>query len=154
MNRRLFIVIIGLTLFLDQLTKISAVNFLNSPVKVLGDFIKLNLVYNYRGLFGLGFGPGIFYFLLPLIGILLVLYLTLKTKESSHLRSYALILGGALGNILDRIRLGKVVDFIDIGIKDLRWPTFNFADFFIVVGIILLFAKEIFKHKSRGREAK
>ncbi len=62
----------------------------------------------------------------------------LKVKRKIHQFAYGLILGGAVGNVSERIIRGKVTDFIDMGIKNLRWPTYNLADLFIIVGILLL----------------
>ena len=60
-------------------------------------------------------------------------------RESRLLRfALTLVLGGAVGNIIDRFRLGEVIDFFDFGIGTLRWPVFNFADSFVTVGILLL----------------
>ncbi len=60
-------------------------------------------------------------------------------RENRLLRfALTLVLGGALGNIIDRLHLGAVIDFFDFGIGDLRWPIFNFADSFVTVGVFLL----------------
>ena len=56
-----------------------------------------------------------------------------------------MILGGAVGNVIDRIRLGKVVDFLDLHIKDLHWPAFNIADSAITVGILIFIYHLLFK---------
>jgi signal peptidase II len=63
--------------------------------------------------------------------------------------SLSLVLGGALGNIVDRLHLGEVVDFFDFGIGDLRWPVFNLADTFVTVGILLL----VFAYSRQKKEA-
>jgi len=62
------------------------------------------------------------------------------------------LLGGTLGNLLDRLRLGYVIDFVDVGVGDLRWPSFNVADSSFVVGILILSIYLFLTDPSRGRE--
>ena len=77
----------------------------------------------------------------------MIVYLYLKTPQDYlFLRSgLTLILGGAAGNVVDRIRLGKVVDFLDLHINDLHWPAFNIADSAITVGIFIFGFHLLFK---------
>lgn len=72
--------------------------------------------------------------------LLVVLFFFLRAGRGARLElfSYAFILGGALGNIIDRLRLGYVVDFLDVFVKTWHWPTFNVADSCITVGVLLL----------------
>ncbi len=118
--------------FLDQVTKAWAEDLPRSTVVNLG----FNLSHNDGLIFG---------FDLPLWGIyaltagilLLGVYTVIENKlwqKKSHLFPLALILAGAIGNLIDRIRLGYVVDFIQV----YWWPTFNLADIFIVIGVFLL----------------
>ena len=117
MRIRLFLLISAIGLFLDQITKLSIQkNLIPYHTKpLIGDILRVTLVYNPRGIFGLPFGSAYAHFILQLIGIAIVIFFALRTKAFFYLFSYALILGGAAGNLLDRIRLGKVIDFIDIG---------------------------------------
>jgi signal peptidase II len=150
MRIRLFLLISALALFFDQLTKQLVIAILEpaQTQPIIGNLVRFTLVYNPRGLFGMpigsALGSGLSYYVLPILGIAIVIYFAIRTKSYFYLFSYALILGGAVGNLWDRIRLGKVIDFIDIGIKNLRWYIFNLADLYIVVGIIMLLAAEIF----------
>jgi signal peptidase II len=77
---------------------------------------------------------------LAIMALLIVTYFFLRTPGRQHLEltAYAFILGGALGNIIDRLRLGFVVDFLDVYIKSQHWPTFNVADSCITIGVLLL----------------
>jgi signal peptidase II len=77
---------------------------------------------------------------LAIIALMIVAYFFLRTPGNQRLEltAYALILGGALGNIIDRLRLGYVVDFLDAYIKSQHWPTFNCADSCITIGVLLL----------------
>ncbi len=152
MRIRLFLLINAVGLFLDQITKLliqkTLIPYQTKPI--IGDILRVTLVYNPRGIFGLPFGSPYAHFILQLIGIAIVIFFAIRTKAFFYLFSYALILAGAVGNLWDRIRLGKVIDFIDIGIKNFRWYTFNLADFFIVVGIIMLIFAEIFRSKPEA----
>jgi signal peptidase II len=115
----------------------------NLPVvgemRVIGDFLRFHLVYNYYGIFGFSIGDGfLIRYLLPILAIGFVVFLALRAQSHFSLFVYGLTLGGALGNIFDRLLYGRVTDFIDIGIGRWRWYTFNLADAFLVVGIFLI----------------
>ncbi|MGN0929640.1 MAG: signal peptidase II [Alphaproteobacteria bacterium] len=82
---------------------------------------------------------------------LIVLYLIklLKKEQNSVIQfSLILIIAGALGNIIDRIRFGAVIDFLDFHIGDYHWPAFNFADMFICFGVAIIIIHSIFFHKK------
>ena len=72
------------------------------------------------------------------LGILIYLYRSLAANERLLRLALCLVLGGAVGNIIDRLYLGEVVDFFDFGLGDLRWPIFNVADSCVTVGVLLL----------------
>ena len=114
-----------------------------SARQVIGEWVQLRLVYNPGAAFGLYLGGySRWIFMALTIGALFVLYqLYQTTREGDRPRVFALALvcAGAVGNLIDRIRSPKgVVDFIDVGIGDLRWPTFNVADMAVSVGAFLL----------------
>ncbi|MCU0276730.1 MAG: signal peptidase II [Acidobacteria bacterium] len=79
---------------------------------------------------------------LAIVALLVVLYFFLRAGREARLElfAYTFILGGALGNVIDRLRLGYVVDFLDVYVKSWHWPTFNVADSCISVGVLLLAA--------------
>lgn len=151
----------------DQLTKWIVTRTLpyGRPVEVIGDFLRLVYVQNPNIGFSIGRGLGgggrfVLARLLPLIvsGILLVYYLVGKDITRFQRWVLAAVLGGGLGNYVDRIfRRGEVVDFIDVKFFGLlgmeRWPTFNLADSTLVVGGILLLASFLFtrEKKPEGR---
>ena len=130
----------------DAVTKYFAVERLvphRMPHEVLGDTLRLTLVYNPGAAFGLHLGAySRWIFIVLTIGALGILWRLLQdTPAGDETRTLALglVCGGALGNLMDRLRspLG-VVDFIDVGLGDLRWPTFNVADMAVSTGAILL----------------
>ncbi|HWC06577.1 MAG TPA: signal peptidase II [Gemmatimonadota bacterium] len=131
-------------LVLDQLTKwwVQAELTLNQPVRILGDNVRLLYIHNEGAAFGISVGehsPTLFLVLASAASIL-VLYLLLVTPAAHHLQRFALglILGGAVGNIVDRVRFGQVVDFIQVGVSGHYWPIFNVADSAVTVGAVLL----------------
>jgi len=133
---------VGITL-LDQVVKFLVVRnlhpYLDYPV--IGNFFKLTLVYNKGILFGISLFPSEMAWLYPtvMIGIMaLVLLALIFEKTWPNTVAYGMILGGALGNLIDRFRIGRVVDFLNFGIGDLRWPYFNLADSAIICGIFVI----------------
>jgi signal peptidase II len=79
------------------------------------------------------------------IGCLIYLIRGLRPHQKTLLVSLALILGGAVGNLIDRLRLGEVIDFVDLHWYDIHWPAFNVADSAISIGVALLFIQMIRK---------
>lgn len=120
---------------IDQFTKWLAVKHLESPIRIIWDFFMLEYAENKGMAFGIPLHSGV---LLAISVFLLAVIIYIANRELKldvFLSRFcaALIIGGALGNIIDRIVNGYVVDFIKIW----KWPNFNLADVFIVVGILL-----------------
>jgi signal peptidase II len=133
-------------LAVDVLTKWWAVDAL-APVHtrhpVLGDWITFTLLYNPGAAFGLHLGNWSRWIFVALtVGAVVILtrmYRASAPDDTIKLTSLGMILGGALGNLIDRLRSAQgVVDFIDIGIGDTRWPTFNVADIGVSCGALIL----------------
>lgn len=130
----------------DAFTKLLAVDRLvpvHRPHPVLGEWVRLTLVYNPGAAFGLHLGPwsrGLFIGLTVVaLGVLWSLYRTSAADDRVRVLALASVAGGALGNFVDRVRSARgVVDFIDVGIGAWRWPTFNVADIAVSVGAITL----------------
>jgi len=122
---------------LDQLAKFFALRTLqlNTPVPLIKNFLNLTLVHNYGGAFGLFQNQLLIFVLVSFFAIGLILY-NLKNKTNSIIikLSLSLILGGAIGNLIDRLRFGFVIDFIDLRI----WPVFNIADSMITIAALFL----------------
>jgi signal peptidase II len=149
----------------DQLVKWIVTRTLpyGRPVEVIGEFLRLVYVQNPNIGFSIGRGLGgggrfVLARLLPLIvsGILFVYYLVGKDISRFQRWVLAAVLGGGLGNYVDRIfRHGEVVDFIDVkfyGIFGMqRWPTFNLADSTLVVAGILLLGSFLFTREKKPR---
>jgi signal peptidase II len=142
----LFWGVIGFVVVLDLITKQMAVYGLapsHFPHAVLGDWLRLTLVYNPGAAFGLHLGQySRWIFMVLTVGALVILWRLYGATEPRDLRrtlALSLVCGGAVGNLIDRVRspLG-VVDFIDIGVGEHRWPTFNVADIAVSTGAFLL----------------
>lgn len=132
----------ALVLAADLLTKALASRLLapGFPVPVLGDLVRFTLVHNTGAAFGLFPGSRIAFIVFSALAILViaVLYLRMADRRRSELVALGALLGGALGNLHDRVRQGFVVDFIEIGIDRFRWPVFNVADIAVTAGVALL----------------
>ena len=136
-------IIFTLVLAVDQFTKfwVRDTMFLGQSIPFLGDIVRFTYVENPGIAFGIRVTHGwIFTILSILASIGIIYYLIHQWKASGWIKSsLALILGGAIGNLIDRIRFAKVADFMDIGIGDVRWPVFNVADAAVVIGMFMLF---------------
>ena len=129
-------------LVLDQSSKIVVQNTMvrRESIPVLGDYFRLTYIHNPGAAFGLDLGSSLLHTLISIAALLFVGWLFFTTpRESRCLRlGLSMVVGGALGNIIDRLYLGAVVDFFDVGFGALRWPVFNVADSFVTGGIFLL----------------
>jgi len=147
----------------DQASKIVVAHrmVLGSTVCVLGDFLRLAYIRNPKAAFSIALGSRAFHMTAASVAMALILAVLWRSQTQRRLlrAGLALILGGAIGNLIDRIRLGEVIDFIDVDFFNIhlhwggvhltmnRWPVFNVADAAVTVGVVLLvavyaFAKE------------
>jgi signal peptidase II len=137
---------------IDQLTKAWLVSYLapGQSVDVLGDLIRLIHAQNSGGLFGLLRGQAVPFALVSLVVVGLIVAYHGRSGANRYLSiTLGLLLGGALGNLIDRLRLGYVVDFVDAGLGSLRWYTFNVADAAISFAILLLLAASLWPSVAR-----
>ena len=146
-NGVLFWGVIAAVVVSDVITKWIAYNTLSHgvmyPVEVIGEYVRFWLVYNRGAAFGIHVGEySRWVFLALTIAALVILgRLYRQTRAGDKLRtlSLALVCGGAIGNLIDRVRWERgVVDFIDVGIGAMRWPTFNIADMAVSTGAFML----------------
>jgi signal peptidase II len=126
----------------DQATKAAIVATLavGERLDVIGDVVQLWHARNRGAAFSILQGELWLFFIVTAAALVMVAYFHRTLRERSIWLQVILgaILGGALGNFTDRVRLGYVVDFVSVGIGDVRWPTFNVADSAVVCGIGLL----------------
>ncbi len=123
------LILVFFIIILDQLTKIYS-RFINLDLILF----KINYVQNTGAAFGLLQGYTYFLTLISIIVAVVVIYYMFKVKNKYVIYGLSFILGGTIGNLIDRIFLGYVRDFIDFGF----WPAFNIADSFITIGAIIL----------------
>ena len=127
---------------MDQVSKwwVMQTMDLYESVSVIGNFFKLTYIHNPGAVFGLRLG-GVYVHLaltvVPLIFLCVMLWRLPKDAKWPSV-GLALVLGGAIGNIIDRVRFGVVIDFLDFGFGDTRWWIFNLADSWVSVGMVLL----------------
>ncbi|MBI4299576.1 MAG: signal peptidase II [Chloroflexi bacterium] len=143
----------ALVIALDQLTKFLIRSNLSLGESIPNSgFVRLTHVTNSGGAFGLFAGRNFPLILAAAVGILVIfLYYRYPPRESTLLRlSLALMLGGAIGNLVDRLRQGYVTDFVDLTL----WPVFNLADSSITIGVVALGYYLIFCSKDEPQSVK
>jgi signal peptidase II len=166
--------IVAMVLALDQITKYLARIYLQPvhSVSVINDFFRLTYVENPGIAFGIRINNKVLFTILSLIAVVVIFYYLFKLKERWLLRvAFAVILGGALGNLLDRFLYGRVVDFFDFDFFNIRipsfhfaifdyqgyfmnrWPVFNIADAAVSIGMIMIIAYALFdNHDEKSQE--
>jgi len=143
---RIFVGVLSAVLLLDVITKLAIQRTfrLYEQVHVIGDFFRLTYIHNPGAAFGfyLGEHSRVIFLALSLVALvaLLAMYWVTPAMNRVRLTAIALVCGGAVGNLIDRVRSHQgVVDFLDMGIgENLRWPVFNVADVAVTIGAILL----------------
>ena len=157
-NRKIYLNLsIILSIFLiDQFSKFYVINHLSpdGTVVYLTNFLNLQLVWNNGIAFGLlSFDSNFYYNIITLIIFVVIFILILFIKNlDSNSYFYSMVVGGALGNLMDRIRFSSVPDFIDFHISSFHWFVFNIADIFVSLGIFCLIIAEIFFNKNKLNE--
>ena len=135
---------------LDFLTKISALRFLQpcSPRTVIPGFFNLSLVFNRGAAFGIFPGAATVFMILAAATIVAIFFFAWRSAGATVLSKIALglIAGGASGNLLDRIRFGHVVDFLDFYLGPWHWPAFNIADSSLCLGASFILITSLRKH--------
>ena len=133
-----------LTILFDQLSKWWILNVTMVPPRIIPvtSFFDLVLVHNRGASFGIfSDAPGWASVALIVFAILISIALAIwmwRVNETLLAVALALVIGGAVGNVIDRIRFGAVVDFLDFHVAGWHWPAFNIADSAITIGVILL----------------
>ena len=147
------LIIIFFVFTIDRYSKIGIIRNFTDTSFYLNDFLNFDLVWNT----GIGFGflstdSSLIYNLITgiiCIVIMFLIYLIAKSKTSDKIL-FSMILGGAMGNVYDRLTYFAVPDFIDIHYKNFHWFTFNIADIFITLGIILIILNDLLIKKNES----
>lgn len=129
-------------LVIDQISKLLVIKLLerSSSIELIKNFFYLTYTHNNGAAFSILTGQRVFLILIAIIILIILFYYLRKNKVEGKIErlAFSFIIGGALGNLIDRILRGYVIDFIDVKIFKYNFPVFNLADTFIVVGVILL----------------
>lgn len=174
---RPYIISIVSVIIIDQLSKlyINAKFVPGETIQILGDILRFTFIYNPGGAFGISLGNSWFYSVVSMLAIVIVIVYFIKIPSTDKIAKYCLafVVGGALGNQIDRIVYGKVIDFIDVNTIDIvigsfnflgmkfpgfqlyRWYVFNIADAAITLGllgfIIYLLIQDKLGHQLIGK---
>jgi signal peptidase II len=139
--------VVLMVIVLDQITKYLVARYM-SPFDSIGvlPFLHIVSIRNMGAAFGMfrGFGSG-FFIGISFAAIAFVIWLLMKS--SYNYLGLSLVLGGAIGNLIDRVLHGKVIDFIDFSVGRFHWPAFNVADSALTIGIIIILLTSVFREK-------
>ena len=135
---------------LDQLSKLLVLNNIRNNVEIIKNLFYLTYTQNDGAAFSILIGKRIFLILITITIIGLIIYYIKKNnvKDKTNLLAFSLILGGSLGNLLDRIVRGYVIDFVSVKIFNYNFPIFNLGDTFICIGVFLLLIISFRKDKK------
>ena len=150
----LFFFIICLMFSLDRISKIYVINFFldqNIQSYYFNDFLNFVLIWNTGIAFGIFESENILYHSISILIFIVICILIIwlfKSAQKFEKVSISIIIGGAFGNLFDRIVYNAVPDFIDIHYHDFHWFVFNVSDIVITFGVILLLLKDLFSKKN------
>jgi signal peptidase II len=146
------LILIIFTFALDRLSKLKIIKQqLNNESLFINDYLNFDLTWNTGISFGLlSQNANIYYHAISVLIFFVIIFLSYLISKANFTDKvlFSLILGGALGNFYDRLFYFAVPDFIDIHIGNFHWFTFNIADIFITIGVILLLGKDLFLDKK------
>ena len=147
----------SLSILLDQASKwiVRWKMDIGESISVLGETVRITFIENPGIAFGIRVGNNVVFTVLSIIASLgvLVYLLTHRHEKPGVQYGLALILGGAFGNLIDRLTMGRVADFIDVGYRGFRWPVFNIADSAVVIGMAFLLITVFLSDRKQSKEA-
>lgn len=134
-------------IFIDQITK-GLVNIymnVNDSINIINNFFSLTYVHNYGAAFSMLSGARYIFIFTTIIALNLIYWFFIKDKKLTiyEIVIYSMLLGGIIGNLIDRVLFGYVIDFFDFNIFGYDFAIFNVADSFIVISVILLIIQEV-----------
>ena len=157
----ILVAVSALVLILDQLTKvyIDRTMALHSSITVIEGFFNITYLRNKGAAFGILANSAYrlpFFLLVSGVAVVVILVVIRRLREDQRISavSLSLIFSGALGNLIDRVRLGEVIDFLDVHWRGHHWPAFNVADSAICVGVFLLAIEMFLDERREKREAR
>lgn len=154
-NKLLLFALFVFVIVSDQVSKyfIVATFNLHESRRIVNNILYIRYIKNPGAAFGLSFGPPLVMLAVTILIIIILGYLFLKGNLFSDNMpgkiAMVMVLGGAVGNLIDRIRMKEVVDFIDMGVGHYRWPVYNLADVYVTIGMVILIYFFSFKAKPQ-----
>lgn len=137
---------------IDQIIKILISNNLElyNSIEIIKNFFNITYVKNIGAAFSILNGNVVFLILVSILALIAIYFLLLKNKKFNKIQTilYSLLLGGIIGNLIDRIFRGYVIDYLDFTIFNYKFPVFNFADICIVISVIILLLISIKEEKN------
>ena len=146
----------GSIVLIDQLSKAVLTGALApyESVEIIPGLFNIVSVRNPGAAFGLFSGyASIVLSIVSIVAVLVICFLIIRTRETGLVLALALIGGGAVGNLIDRLRIGEVIDFLDFYVGSFHWPAFNAADSAITVGVIIYLVFSYFGKGSKGLDS-
>lgn len=147
-----YLFVIALLVCIDQYTKQIVITYLGigEKLEIIPNLFYINHVRNTGAAWSLFDGQRTLFIIITILAVLGFSYLLFSKKENKLIIkiSYLLIIGGAIGNLIDRISYGFVIDFLDFYIFNYDYPVFNVADIFLVIGVILYFISIILENTN------
>ncbi len=136
---------------LDQASKYSVINYLHKDIEVINNFFYLIYTKNNGAAFSILTGKRLFLIVITVLIIGSLIYYIIKNEVSSKIEilSFSLIIGGSLGNLIDRVVRGYVIDFISVKIFGYYFPIFNIADTLICIGVFILLIIQFRKERKQ-----
>lgn len=129
-------------ILIDQIIKFIITINLNftESINIIKNFFRITYLQNNGAAFSILSGNRIFLILMTLLSLILIYFILIKNKRINNIESicYGSLIGGIIGNLIDRIRLGYVIDYLDFNFGNYQYPVFNFADILIVLSAITL----------------
>lgn len=152
----LYFTVAALVVILDQTTKRIVLETYSrgGGRELIGNLLRVRLSYNPGAILGVLSGSRALLLTVTIISISALIFFAYKMRYAPAIKRFSLglILGGAFGNLIDRVASGSVVDFIDMGIGRYRWPTYNIADAAVTIGAVILISGFILSSDSSIEE--
>lgn len=135
---------------IDQLSKYIIIKHLSKDITIIKNLFYLSYAKNNGAAFSIFIGKRLFLIIITIVIILTIIYYIFKNKIDNKIDiiAFSMILGGAFGNLIDRLIRGYVVDFISVKIFNYPFPIFNVADSLICIGVFLIFYKTLRKERK------
>ena len=156
---KVMLIVCAISLALDQLSKVYIDRTFNlyQSLVVIENYFNITYVRNQGAAFGIFADSSLripFFITIAVVASVVIIWVIHRLKDEQKLFGFglSLILSGAIGNLIDRIRLGEVIDFIDVHWYQHHWPAFNIADSAICVGVALLFL-DMWRDETKKRHA-